>query len=47
MQIIPLVDNMFMTETINDQKQKDLQEVLDTPQQVEEVAVIIQLQTML
>lgn len=46
MQIIPLVDNMFMTETINDQKQKDLQEVLDTPQ-VEEVAVIIQLQTML
>ncbi len=47
MQITPLVDNMFMTETINDQKQKDLQEVLDTPQQVEEVAVIIQLQTML
>lgn len=36
-----------MTETINDQKQKDLREVLDTPQQVEEVAVIIQLQTML
>lgn len=46
MQITPLVDNMFMTETINDQKQKDLQEVLDTPH-VEEVAVIIQLQTML